>query len=219
MSADAHSATLFTAALRGEPCTIVGIGAEQHPMATPRWCGAADASDRAVLAHCTGPTIDLGCGPGRMAEHLAARGLLVLGVDILAEAVAQTRARGVRAVRRDVFGPLPGEGFWSCALLADGNIGIGGDPVLLLRRVRGVVAVGGTIVVDVAPPGTALSVHTVHLRAGGRRSRSFPWALVGVDAICDVAASAGLEVSGRHEHEGRWFAVLRRGSGAPTCLS
>ena len=37
-------------------------------------------------------------------------------------------------VRRDLFGALPGEGTWSHVLLADGNIGIGGDPVTLLSH-------------------------------------------------------------------------------------
>ncbi|QTE31012.1 methyltransferase domain-containing protein [Pengzhenrongella sicca] len=218
MTADVHFAAVFTAALQGEPCTIVGLGDQPQLIPAPRWRGAADAGDRAVLAQCTGSTIDLGCGPGRMAEHLAARGQTVLGVDLMPEAVAQTRARGVRAVRRDLFGPLPGEGHWGCALLADGNIGIGGDPVLLLRRARGLVAVGGVIVVDLAPPGAGLRVHTVHLRTGARRSRSFPWAVVGADAIGTVARAVGLDLDGLHEHEGRWFAVLRRTGGDPTCL-
>ena len=50
------------------------------------------------------------------------------------EAVAQTPDRGVAAIRRNVFDALPGEGRWRTALLADGNIGIGGDPAALLRR-------------------------------------------------------------------------------------
>ena len=41
--------------------------------------------------------------------------------------------RGGAALRRDVFAPLPGEGRWYTALLADGNVGIGGDPVALLQ--------------------------------------------------------------------------------------
>ena len=54
---------------------------------------------------------------------------------------------------RDVFGPLPGEGRWDTALLADGNIGIGGDPVALLARVRELLAPEGRVVVDLAAPG------------------------------------------------------------------
>lgn len=40
-----------------------------------------------------------------------------------------------------------------------------------------------------------MSIHEgVHLRVGGRHSGPFDWATVGVDAIADVAAAAGLVV-------------------------
>ncbi|MEP7765851.1 methyltransferase domain-containing protein [Sanguibacter sp. 25GB23B1] len=216
MSVGVGLASVFTDALRGEVCTIVGMAAEPEPVPVHRWASIADASDRAILAHCTGPTIDLGCGPGRMAEHLAGRGVDVLGVDVVPEAVAQTRARGVRAVQADMFGSLPGEGRWSSALLADGNVGIGGDPSRLLRRAGNLLAAGGRVVVDIAPPGTGLQIHTVRLRMGGRQSRPFPWAVLGVDALPSVAASAGLVVDAVHDHEGRWVALLSRTSEEPT---
>ncbi|PFG34282.1 methyltransferase domain-containing protein [Sanguibacter antarcticus] len=219
MSVGVGFASVFTDALRGEACTIVGMAPEPQIMPVHRWVSTADASDRAVLAHCTGATIDLGCGPGRMAEHLVGRGVVVLGVDLVPEAVEQTRARGVRALQADMFGPLPGEGRWSTALLADGNVGVGGDPLRLLRRVRGLIAVGGRIVVDLAPPGTGLQVHTVRLRTGDRQSRPFPWAVLGVDALASVAASAGLEVDAVHDHDGRWVALLSRGPEEPACLA
>ena len=86
----------FAAALRGEPCTVHGLEELPHRLPMTRWAGSADAGDAAVLAHCTGPTLDIGCGPGRMSEHLAERGIGVLGIDIVPEAVAQTRARGAQ---------------------------------------------------------------------------------------------------------------------------
>ncbi|MGA8209416.1 MAG: class I SAM-dependent methyltransferase [Nocardioidaceae bacterium] len=177
-----------------------------------RWTAPADAGDAAVLAHCTGPTLDIGCGPGRMSEHLAARGVGVLGIDIVPEAVAQTQARGASALRRDVFDRLPGEGWWVCALLADGNIGIGGDPVALLRRVAVVLAPGGWVIVDVAPPGTALHTHTISLECGGHRSDPFAWAVLGPEALAEVSPAAGLSVTGVHDHDGRWFVVLTTSS-------
>lgn len=163
-----------------------------------------------MLAHCTGPTLDIGCGPGRMSEHLAARGIDVLGIDIVPEAVELTRARGASALHRDVFDEVPAEGRWRCALLADGNIGIGGDPVALLRRVRAVLAPGGWVVADVAPPGTAMRAHAISLECGGRRSDPFAWSVLGVEAATDVAHAAGLSVAGVHDHDGRWFVVLSK---------
>jgi SAM-dependent methyltransferase len=113
------------------------------------WKAAADVGDLALLGHCVGATLHVGCGPGRMSQTLAAQGAGVMGIDVVPEAVRQTRAGGACALVRDVFGPLPGEGRWDTALLADGNVGIGGDPVMLMRRVRDLLAPGGRAVVEV----------------------------------------------------------------------
>lgn len=80
----------------------------------------------------------------------------VLGIDVVPEAVALTRERGASALVRDVFAPVPGEGWWDTALLANGNIGIGGDPVTLLRRVHALLLPGGRAVVEVARPGVGM---------------------------------------------------------------
>jgi SAM-dependent methyltransferase len=199
---------VFEAALRGAPCDVVGLGPVPSPVPVQRWRDTVDDSDRAVLAHCTGPTLDVGCGPGRMSAHLAARGHCVLGLDVVGEAVAQARGRGVAALKRDVFAPLPGEGQWESALLADGNIGIGGDPVRLLRRLHDLLAPGGRVVADLAPHGTGMRTLTVWLRTADRRSHPFPWAVVGVEAMAAVACAAELQLHATHVHSGRWFAVL-----------
>jgi SAM-dependent methyltransferase len=75
-----------------------------------RWTAPADAVDATVLARCTGPTIDLGCGPGRLVAALAARGIQALGVDLSPRAVTMARARGAAAITRDLFAVLPGGG-------------------------------------------------------------------------------------------------------------
>jgi hypothetical protein len=55
----------------------------------------------------------------------------------------------VSALCRDVYAaPLPGEGRWRRVLLADGNIGIGGDPPRLLRRCRRLAGAAGLRVLD-----------------------------------------------------------------------
>jgi SAM-dependent methyltransferase len=202
------AASMYEAALRGEPCLVHGLDVRPRRMPTWRWSGPADRSDAEVLAYCDGPTLDIGCGPGRMTEHLTSIGVGVLGIDIAPEAVAQTRRRGATAVRRDVFDSVPGEGGWMCALLADGNIGIGGDPVALLRRVAELLAPGGWVVADVQPPGCGLQTRTLELEHGGRRSSPFAWSVLGVDSVTAVAAAAGLHLDGLHERDGRWFVVL-----------
>ena len=150
------------------------------------WVRAVSHADRELLAHCRGATLDIGCGPGRMSAHLAERGHVVLGVDIVREAVEQARRRGVSALRRNVFDPLPGEGRWNTVLLADGNIGIGGAPVRLLRRAVELLDLTGRVVCDLAAPGTGLRHHDARLVTDRKRSGSFPWAQVGPDAIEDA---------------------------------
>ena len=202
----------FAAAMRGEPCTVHGLEDLPHRLPMTRWAARADAGDAAVLAHCTGPTLDIGCGPGRMSEHLAARGIGVLGIDIVPEAVEQTRARGASALHRDVFDHLPGEGRWVCALLADGNIGIGGDPVALLRRVAAAARtrrLGGR-----RRRATRHGHAHAHDRARVRGPSLRP---VPVDGARPRGGHGGRRtrpgsrVAGVHEHDGRWFVVLAKG--------
>jgi SAM-dependent methyltransferase len=199
---------VFAAALRGIPCDVVGLGPEPSPLPVAHWTRTADASDRAVLAHCAGSTLDIGCGPGRMSAHLAALGRCVLGIDVVVEAVELARGRGVAALCRDVFSPIPGEGRWETALLTDGNIGIGGDPVRLLRRVHALLAPRGRAVVDLAPYGVGIRTTSVLLRTERQSSRPFTWSVVGAEAVGAVAAAAALCVRSTHEYAGRWFAVL-----------
>jgi SAM-dependent methyltransferase len=127
-------ASVFTAAMQGHACTVWEADRSPEPLPMHQWLGVAGGGDRALLEHCVGHTLDVGCGPGRMADSLARGGQPVLGIDVLPEAVRQTLARGVPALLRSVFDALPGEGRWGTVLLADGNIGIGGDPVALLDR-------------------------------------------------------------------------------------
>ncbi|MGA9749988.1 MAG: methyltransferase domain-containing protein [Nocardioides sp.] len=199
---------VYTRALQGEPCVV--HGADRLPVDLPlsAWSAGAGSSDRLLLSHCHGPTLDIGCGPGRMAQELAQRGIRVLGVDVIEEAVRQTRARGVGALLRDVFDPLPGEGRWETALLADGNIGIGGDPVRLLRRVHELLAPGGGVVADVGAPGAGLRLHELTLECGGSHSDPFPWALVGAEQVAGLAAETGFSVRLVDTIGGRWFTVL-----------
>jgi SAM-dependent methyltransferase len=172
------------------------------------WTHPADGHDLAILDLCDGPTLDVGCGPGRLTEALGVRGHVVLGIDVTREAIGRTVRRGGAALRRDVFSPLPGEGRWFTALLADGNVGIGGDPVALLQRLRQVLDPRGRVVVELAAPGTEPSNGWATLSDCGQVTHSFPWSVVGVDDIDALAREAGLTATGLHRFAGRWCAVL-----------
>ncbi len=207
--ADNSFSSVFSAALQGVPCRVVGLGDEARHLPVTDWAQEADADDQEVLRHCVGPTIDIGCGPGRMAAALADIGHVVLGIDVVHEAVGQTRERGVSALRRDVFDDLPGEGRWCTALLADGNVGIGGDPVALLRRVRELLDPRGRAVVELEAPGVPATSTWAALEVDGTRSRPFRWSVLGVDDVRSVAHEAGWEVEAVHRvGRDRWVAVL-----------
>jgi uncharacterized protein len=180
-----------------------------------RWHGQPEPAVQAVVDRCAGPTVDVGCGPGRVAAEVAGRGLVSLGIDISARAVRLTRRRGASALRRDVFDPLPAEGRWSHVLLLDGNIGIGGDPAALLRRCAALLAPGGTVLVELDRPGAGRWQGTAAVLCEWPRRRGppFRWARLGVEAVHQVAAEAGLAVRAVFERDRRWFAELERLAG------
>ena len=183
------------------------------------WCRSHLPGDSGLLARCGGPTLDVGCGPGRLTAVLGRLGCPALGIDISSAAVRLARLRGATALRRDVFDPLPGHGRWRNVLLADGNIGIGGDPAALLRRCRTLLARDGRLHVELAPPdarswageavlSTAEATHygePARDKAGGASLR---WAVVAAGDLAPLAAVAAMRTLTMWTEAGRWFATL-----------
>jgi SAM-dependent methyltransferase len=200
--------TAFDSALAGLPAHLLGDDGRVLPVASNRWREPADAEDRWMLDRCGGPTLDLGCGPGRLVIALVESGVPALGVDCSPSAVHQTRSRGGMVLRRDVFDRLPGEGRWHHVLLADGNIGIGGDPAALLRRCAALLRTGGTMLIETAGPGAGLWRGRARLVAGASAGWWFPWAVVGPAELAALAAQAGLWTQDQHRGA-RWFLELR----------
>ena len=96
-------------------------------------------------------------------------------------------------------------------MLADGNIGIGGSPGALLRRVRGLLAPRGRVLVEVAGPEVATARRELRLEDEfGALSDVFPWAEVGAGDIMRLARDSQLAVADRWNCSGRWFVDLRR---------
>jgi SAM-dependent methyltransferase len=190
-------ATLTTHDTTGQ-CSIVDI---------QDWLGGRPG-DEALVNRCVGTTLDVGCGPGRLTAAVASTGVPALGVDVSPTAVRLTRARGVPAVCRSVFRRLPAEGRWRHVLLADGNIGIGGDPVRLLERCRRLLGPGGTVLVELAEPGTASRRDVLRLRHGSVLSAPFRWAYLAADDLSATATAAGLRDRDVWVEAGRWFAEL-----------
>ncbi|MBO0804735.1 MAG: methyltransferase domain-containing protein [Nocardiopsaceae bacterium] len=169
--------------------------------------------DASIVERCHGATLDVGSGPGRLTLALAERGIPALGIDVTPYAVRLARSAGALALLRDVFGHLPGAGRWMTVLLADGNIGIGGDPVALLRRVAELLTPPGQALVEVQPPGSELRSERIRLLHGEQASPWFPWAQVGADQIAELASQAGLVAADDWTAHGRWFSVLHPSAG------
>ncbi len=178
------------------------------PLRVDEWLRARPG-DASLVDRCSGPTLDVGSGPGRLTLALAERGIPALGIDVTPYAVHIAQAAGALTLLRDVFGQVPGTGRWMTVLLADGNIGIGGDPVALLRRVGELITPLGQALVEVQPPGTVLRSEQVRLRHAGQASDWFPWAYVGADQIAELARTAGLAAGETWSAHGRWFTCLR----------
>ncbi|MFL6123356.1 SAM-dependent methyltransferase [Actinophytocola sp.] len=201
----------FEPGLLGHHCWLELATGERISLPTERWRATPDPGDELLLNSCTGPTIDIGCGPGRLTAALSERGVVALGTDVSAVAVRLTHAAGAPAVRRDIFDRQPAEGRWRHALLADGNIGIGGDPVRLLNRVRELLCAGGSALVEVEPPGTGLRRGRVRVSTGeSLGARWFDWAWLGADAAARTASRAGLRTNWLRDAGGRWFTELVR---------
>lgn len=138
-----------------------------------------------------------------------------LRVDVSPAAVALTRRRGGSALRRSVFERLPGEGRWGTVLLMDGNIGIGGDPVALLRRLRAAAAPGSRLLAEASRADVDERL-TVRLEdAHGRHGRPFPWARVGTAALLRAAEQAGWAPVEQWQAGGRRFVELRQQTTTP----
>jgi SAM-dependent methyltransferase len=189
------------------PVTLHGEDGLVLRLDVGRYAARADDVDRRLLAHCVGPTLDIGCGPGRLAAELARRGVPALGVDVTPVALLLARASGATVLGRSVFDRLPAEGRWPHALLIDGNIGISGDPAALLARIKALLLpAGATLTVETTlyetderyllrPPGTAYGP-------------SIPWARIGPSALRALAEPLGYYAYRDRILDGRRFVQL-----------
>ncbi len=173
-----------------------------------RWLGPPTPEEEGVLDRVVGPALDVGCGPGRHVLALAERGIVSLGIDVAGAAIELARRRGAPVLERSVFERVPGTGRWGSALLLDGNLGIGGDPGHLLRRVRSLLRPGGRLLVEVEGPGAPAGPCRARLEVGGRPGPWFPWARVGAGDVQRLACEADCTFVELWREGTRWFARL-----------
>jgi len=208
----ATAATVYTAGLldTSAPLLLRYADGRTRELPVALWASAWHPADDGLLDRCTGPTLDVGCGPGRLTVALAARGVPVLGVDITPDVVQLARDRGALVLARSVFDRLPGTGRWATALLADGNLGIGGDPLTLLRRLAVLLSPQGVALIELDAPDVPGRAVRVRLEHAGQVSGWFAWAHVNPAGIGLLAAHSGLTVTERWSDHHRWFVALSR---------
>jgi SAM-dependent methyltransferase len=200
---------LYSGALReGHRLDAIHPDGTRLRMPIEDWRGPLRPGDSSVLERCRGATLDIGCGPGRIAAALLQRGISAVGIDSNEDAVRLARAAGAVARRCSVFGAVFWPGEWDTALLIDGNIGIGGGPVALLRRVGELLAPGGRVLVEVEGRSGATEQTRLRLASEGRLSRSFPWAWLALRDAQAVAGRADLSLDETWQEAGRWFVAL-----------
>ncbi|MFF4500766.1 SAM-dependent methyltransferase [Streptomyces sp. NPDC001401] len=134
----------------------------------------------------------------------------VLGIDVSEAAITRTIARGASALHRSVFDPLPAEGRWGTALLIDGNIGIGGEPRILLDRIAQLLVPGGLLIAETVPAPDVDERVLVHVTdARGAAGHAFPWARLGTPALLRHAHRTGWRAVDQWTAGGRCFVALR----------
>jgi SAM-dependent methyltransferase len=176
--------------------------------ALDRWLGPCDDADRTVLDRCTGATLDVGCGPGRLAAELSRSGVLAVGIDVNDVALQMTHDRGGAAVHADLFGGVPDQVRWGTLVLLDGNLGIGGDPARLFARCAELLVSGGRLLVEVEAPGRGRGRGLRRLENSAEVGPWFPWATLDVDGVTAAAASTSLVLRESWSAGDRWFAAL-----------
>jgi SAM-dependent methyltransferase len=199
----------FDAALAGGTSRLQFSDGSEIDLEVSRWGAAAAGDDAWLVDRCAGPTVELGCGPGRLVTALAERGVPVLGVDESGVAAMHCSRRAVTMLCQDLFAPLPTEGGWSHVLLADGNIGIGGEPARLLERAARLLAPGGTVLVEADTRAELIWQGQVRVCSNGFLGEPLPWAVVGIDVLAGLGAALGLATTARHAGDRAFLEMTR----------
>ena len=93
-------------------------------------------------------------------------------------------------------------------MLADGNVGIGGDPRRVLRRAGELLHSGGRCVAEFEGESQGIVARWVRLESSKTIGPWFRWATVGIEGARQLADQVGLTVTAVHEIGDRRLATL-----------
>ena len=142
------------------------------------------AVERRAMRFVRGRVLDVGCGAGRVALHLQARGHEVIAIDQSPLAVTVARRRGVKRTRvLPIADADTALGVFDTVVLLRNNFGLAGPEERapkLLRDLHAITAGSGRIVTDSVDPGR---LEDPALRTGGNgvryrvrwRTYASPW--------------------------------------------
>ena len=179
-----------------------------RPLPLARWLGPVTGAEAPLLDHAHGPVLDVGCGPGRLVDALARRGVLALGIDESPDAVALARRRGAPALAQSIFGPVPSAGLGARRCCSTATSASAATPSRSWPAWPPSCARAGPCwprsTRPGGPPGAcAPGSRTTATRPRGSRGRS--WASTGSRPW---PAGAGLRLRSAWGAAGRFFAVL-----------
>ncbi len=188
------------------------------------------AFDEVALDLCEGRVLDVGACTGVHSLVLQERGLSVLAIDVVPQAVGIMQQRGVREALLLDFFELDGETFDTLLLLMNGT-GISGTLKgldRLLNKAASLLAPGGQVLVDSAqaqlrgdsfetsgdwPPreeGGYIGEAWIQLEYGGERGPPFRELYVDYDNLVQRATSGGWNCELAYRDGGGYLAQLRR---------
>lgn len=133
---------------------------------------------RAAMRLARGRVLDVGCGSGRHALHLQAKGLEVVATDNSPSIIKLVRLRGVRQARQIAFGQLSSSsrlGAFDTVLMLGNNFGLFGSfskARRMLRRLHRLTRPGAVILAESMDPyKTRKRAHTDYHAANRRLGR------------------------------------------------
>jgi SAM-dependent methyltransferase len=204
-------------ALQGRPARIrfrTSDGAS-HELAATRLCepfgysGVEEPALGALAARLPagGRVLDVGCGVGRHARWLEARGIEVDAIDLSREMVAVARAQGVPARVASAFA-LPPDERYDAALLLGNSLGLCGSRVRLRDLLRSLADRTPLVVADSVDLGEEGAEVRARIEYGGQVGAWFDWLHVTREELELAARELGLHLEWIAQAPGGAYAAL-----------